>query len=135
AVPLFLLAQTGYDDRTGGVAERPIAPVLKTGNTKVFVGSNPTPSAWFFPWQIAVFFLICGGFPNDTPFSLFPPVGLSESTGVPENRSESAKLDAKFFGLLLASSVPVARSSCRLTADRSGSTARASASSPTSVCE
>ena len=27
------------------MAERPIAPVLKTGNTKVFVGSNPTPSA------------------------------------------------------------------------------------------
>src|SRR5207302_7818193 len=29
----------------GGVAERSIAPVLKTGNPKGFVGSNPTPSA------------------------------------------------------------------------------------------
>lgn len=32
---------------TGGVAERPNAPVLKTGDTKVSVGSNPTPSAIF----------------------------------------------------------------------------------------
>ena len=30
---------------SGGVAERPNAPVLKTGDTKVSVGSNPTPSA------------------------------------------------------------------------------------------
>ena len=29
----------------GGVAERLNAPVLKTGNGKPFVGSNPTPSA------------------------------------------------------------------------------------------
>src|SRR3712207_7068214 len=29
----------------GGVAERSIAPVLKTGNPQGFVGSNPTPSA------------------------------------------------------------------------------------------
>src|SRR5262245_2107756 len=29
----------------GGMAERPIAPVLKTGRAQVLVGSNPTPSA------------------------------------------------------------------------------------------
>ena len=28
------------------MAERPIAPVLKTGNTKVFEGSNPSPSVF-----------------------------------------------------------------------------------------
>ena len=44
--------------KTGGVAERPIAPVLKTGNAQAFEGSNPSPSARFFPWQAAVFFLI-----------------------------------------------------------------------------
>ena len=33
---------------SGGVAERPNAPVLKTGDTKVSVGSNPTPSAKFY---------------------------------------------------------------------------------------
>ena len=33
---------------SGGVAERPNAPVLKTGDTKVSVGSNPTPSARFY---------------------------------------------------------------------------------------
>ena len=33
---------------SGGVAERPNAPVLKTGDTKVSVGSNPTPSAIFY---------------------------------------------------------------------------------------
>jgi hypothetical protein len=30
---------------TGGVVERLMAPVLKTGRAKVLVGSNPTPSA------------------------------------------------------------------------------------------
>ena len=29
----------------GGVVERLMAPVLKTGRAKVLVGSNPTPSA------------------------------------------------------------------------------------------
>ena len=32
---------------SGDVAERPNAPVLKTGDTKVSVSSNPTPSAKF----------------------------------------------------------------------------------------
>lgn len=31
--------------RAGGVAEWPIAPVLKTGNAQAFEGSNPSPSA------------------------------------------------------------------------------------------
>ena len=35
--------------RYGGVAEWPIAPVLKTGNTKVFEGSNPSPSVFLVP--------------------------------------------------------------------------------------
>src|SRR5262249_12759398 len=39
----------------GGMAERPIAPVLKTGNTKVFEGSNPSPSAPVFLRKIRVF--------------------------------------------------------------------------------
>lgn len=30
----------------GGMAERPKAPVLKTGIGKPIVGSNPTSSAW-----------------------------------------------------------------------------------------
>jgi hypothetical protein len=29
----------------GGLSERPMEPVLKTGDVKAFVGSNPTPSA------------------------------------------------------------------------------------------
>ena len=33
----------------GGVAERLNAPVLKTGDTRVSVGSNPTPSAINYP--------------------------------------------------------------------------------------
>src|SRR4051812_35923192 len=32
---------------TGGVVERLMAPVLKTGRAKALVGSNPTPSANF----------------------------------------------------------------------------------------
>jgi hypothetical protein len=34
-----------YIDNFGGVAEWPNAPVLKTGDMQVSVGSNPTPSA------------------------------------------------------------------------------------------
>jgi hypothetical protein len=30
------------------MAERPKAPVLKTGMAQAIVGSIPTPSAWFF---------------------------------------------------------------------------------------
>ena len=37
----------------GGVAEWLMAPVLKTGNGKPFVGSNPTPSAIFQVSQAA----------------------------------------------------------------------------------
>jgi hypothetical protein len=32
-------------DKLGGVVERFMAPVLKTGKAQAFVGSNPTPSA------------------------------------------------------------------------------------------
>ena len=34
-----------YLRTTGGVVERLMAPVLKTGRAKALVGSNPTPSA------------------------------------------------------------------------------------------
>ena len=34
-----------YTGNYGGVAEWPNAPVLKTGDMQVSVGSNPTPSA------------------------------------------------------------------------------------------
>jgi hypothetical protein len=34
-------------DKPGGVVERFMAPVLKTGKAQAFVGSNPTPSASF----------------------------------------------------------------------------------------
>ena len=37
------------------MAERPIAPVLKTGNTKVFEGSNPSPSALVFLRKTLIF--------------------------------------------------------------------------------
>ncbi len=30
----------------GGLSERPMEPVLKTGGQKCLVGSNPTPSAY-----------------------------------------------------------------------------------------
>ncbi len=33
------------DEKFGGVVERLMAPVLKTGRAQVLVGSNPTPSA------------------------------------------------------------------------------------------
>ena len=36
-----------YTGNCGGVAEWPNAPVLKTGDMQVSVGSNPTPSAKF----------------------------------------------------------------------------------------
>lgn len=35
----------GWECHAGGVVERLIAPVLKTGEAQAFVGSNPTPSA------------------------------------------------------------------------------------------
>ena len=41
----FRVAQFPRRCRTGGVVERLMAPVLKTGRAKVLVGSNPTPSA------------------------------------------------------------------------------------------
>src|SRR5262249_46809202 len=37
----------------GGVAERPIAPVLKTGLGNTSEGSNPSPSAPYFTLQLA----------------------------------------------------------------------------------
>src|SRR5262249_12152798 len=39
------LSPKGPDLLTGGMAERPMALVLKTSNTQVFEGSNPSPSA------------------------------------------------------------------------------------------
>ena len=46
--------------KTGGVVERLMAPVLKTGRAKDLVGSNPTPSsiAGFFVWLSARALLI-----------------------------------------------------------------------------
>jgi hypothetical protein len=49
--PLQLLALRVSDgtllaiENSGGVVERFMAPVLKTGKAQAFVGSNPTPSA------------------------------------------------------------------------------------------
>ena len=41
----FWVAQSRNAVCLGGVVERLMAPVLKTGRAKVLVGSNPTPSA------------------------------------------------------------------------------------------
>ena len=42
----------------GGVVERLMAPVLKTGRAKALVGSNPTPSAINFGLRIVDFELL-----------------------------------------------------------------------------
>ncbi len=34
---------SGREPSRGGLSERPMEPVLKTGDVKAFVGSNPTP--------------------------------------------------------------------------------------------
>jgi hypothetical protein len=39
---------------SGGVVERFMAPVLKTGRLKGLVGSNPTPSVLIFDWRLAI---------------------------------------------------------------------------------
>ena len=44
----------------GGVAERLIAPVLKTGRPKGLVSSNLTPSAFDLLILVGMFFVTCG---------------------------------------------------------------------------
>ena len=110
---------------SGGVAERPIAPVLKTGDgaSRSWVRIPPPPLVFAGkPLAFRVFSVLSAA---DIPLSAYRLTCPLAATGVSEKRSESAKQDAKTGW----PSVPLALACSRPIAARSGNTLRASAGS------
>jgi hypothetical protein len=73
------MAQFPRRCRAGGVVERLMAPVLKTGRAKVLVGSNPTPSAIQF--RISDFGLrIADEIQRATKYAVKTPMSAAQTT-------------------------------------------------------
>src|SRR5439155_3155734 len=81
----------------GEVPEWLIGPVSKTGVVARSPRVRIPPSPFGFRWQMAVLPLFSKGSLNDTTLSPCAFPCPSKSTEVCENRSESAKQDARFF--------------------------------------
>ena len=73
------MAQFPRRCRAGGVVERLMAPVLKTGRAKALVGSNPTPSAIQFRISDCGFRIV-GGIQRATKYAVTSPMRAAHTT-------------------------------------------------------